>query len=77
MKYFAFDIDGVLKKGGEPIESGKLAMDYLDQNGIPYLFMTNTTGDIDVVCKHLNEIIDHKFTSRNVVCASTPLEVLL
>lgn len=41
---FAFDIDGVLVKGKEPIPGASQALQKLQRNNIPFIFLTNGGG---------------------------------
>lgn len=44
MKAILFDLDGVFYQGNKPIADAIKIIDWVDQNNIPYLFVTNTTS---------------------------------
>ncbi len=44
MKAILFDLDGVLYEGDRPIEGAAECIDWCQRQGIPHLFITNTTS---------------------------------
>lgn len=44
MKAILIDLDGVIYQGDKPVPGAVETIEWLDQNSIPYLFVTNTTS---------------------------------
>ncbi|KAE9378984.1 HAD-superfamily hydrolase [Stipitochalara longipes BDJ] len=44
---FAFDIDGVLIRSGIPLPGANAALEFLQQNRIPFIFLTNGGGLVE------------------------------
>ncbi|ASJ05710.1 HAD-IIA family hydrolase [Thermococcus barossii] len=40
---FIFDMDGVLYRGNEPVEGSRELINFLKENGIPFIFLTNNS----------------------------------
>ncbi|CAL6032532.1 Phosphatidyl_synthase [Hexamita inflata] len=74
---FLLDVDGVLKRGYDALECGQRALDYLNDNKIPYLLVSNTTGDDEQISAHLSHILGRQISPQNFICASTPLTDLM
>lgn len=75
---FAFDIDGVLLRGKNPIPGAGDALRLLNQNKIPYLLLTNGGGYLekertDFIAKSLNVDI----SPLQIVLSHTPYKALV
>lgn len=44
MRGVLLDLDGVVYVGNEPVAGAAVAVDWLEREGIPYLYLTNTTS---------------------------------
>lgn len=53
---FAFDVDGVLVRGTEPIPGARETIQLLQDNGIPFIFLTNGGGKTEA--KHAAVLAD-------------------
>ena len=76
---FAFDIDGVLLRGGTPIPEAVEAMAILNGKNernlkIPYIFITNGGGKLEEArCKELGEKLDVECSIAQFIQSHTPL----
>ena len=76
---FAFDIDGVLIRGGKPIPQAIEAMQVLNgknQYGIkiPYIFVTNGGGKTEQErCLQLSEQMEIEVSPGQFICGHTPM----
>ncbi|KAL7623576.1 hypothetical protein AAE478_007259 [Parahypoxylon ruwenzoriense] len=76
---FAFDIDGVLVRGGRPIPEAIQAMKVLNgdnQYGIkvPYIFLTNGGGKTEAErCSDLSRQLDVEISPAQFICGHTPM----
>ncbi|KAI1761968.1 HAD-superfamily hydrolase [Hypoxylon sp. FL1150] len=76
---FAFDIDGVLVRGGRPIPEAVKAMKVLNgenQYGIkiPYIFLTNGGGKTEAErCNDLSSQLDIEISPAQFICGHTPM----
>ncbi|KAI4863123.1 HAD-superfamily hydrolase [Hypoxylon rubiginosum] len=76
---FAFDIDGVLVRGGRPIPEAVKAMKVLNgdnQYGIkvPYIFLTNGGGKTEAErCNDLSSQLDIAISPAQFICGHTPM----
>ncbi|KAI9664878.1 MAG: hypothetical protein M1821_006326 [Bathelium mastoideum] len=76
---FAFDIDGVLIRGGKPIPEAIEAMKLLNgQNEyglkIPYIFVTNGGGKTEQErCRQLSEQLEMEVSPGQFICGHTPM----
>ncbi|WP_114603776.1 TIGR01457 family HAD-type hydrolase [Staphylococcus sp. EZ-P03] len=61
-KGYLIDLDGTMYKGADPIDGAKQFIDYLNQNNIPHLYVTNNSTKVpeDVVKKLAEFGIDAK-----------------
>lgn len=79
---FAFDIDGVLCHGLEPIEEAKEALRMLNGDNelgikIPYILLTNGGGKTETArCKQLSEILENPISTDQFIQSHTPMQAL-
>ncbi|KAI9172700.1 hypothetical protein HJFPF1_02211 [Paramyrothecium foliicola] len=76
---FAFDIDGVLVHGKEPIAGARDTMIKLQKNNIPFIFLTNSGGvtekaNVEILASRLGNII---FDETQIVQSHTPFHGLV
>ncbi|KAJ5834933.1 HAD-superfamily hydrolase subfamily IIA CECR5 [Penicillium robsamsonii] len=75
----AFDIDGVLIKGGEPIPAAVEAMKYINGENeygckVPYIFLTNGGGKTEKErCLDLSRQLDLDVDPGQFICGHTPM----
>ncbi|KAI2609219.1 HAD-superfamily hydrolase [Hypoxylon sp. NC1633] len=76
---FAFDIDGVLVRGGRPIPEAIQAMKVLNGDNkygikIPYIFLTNGGGKTEAErCGDLSRQLDVEISPAQFICGHTPM----
>ncbi len=76
---FAFDIDGVLIRGGRPIPEAIEAMKVLNgQNEygvqVPYIFVTNGGGKTEAErCLQLSQQLEMEVSPGQFICGHTPM----
>ncbi|KAI1455586.1 HAD-superfamily hydrolase [Annulohypoxylon moriforme] len=76
---FAFDIDGVLVRGGRPIPEAVQAMKVLNGDNeygikIPYIFLTNGGGKTEAErCGDLSRQLDIEISPAQFICGHTPM----
>ncbi|KAI0376883.1 HAD-superfamily hydrolase [Hypomontagnella monticulosa] len=76
---FAFDIDGVLVRGGRPIPEAVQAMKVLNGANkygikIPYIFLTNGGGKTEAErCGDLSRQLDIEISPAQFICGHTPM----
>ncbi|KAI5860808.1 HAD-superfamily hydrolase [Durotheca rogersii] len=76
---FAFDIDGVLVRGGRPIPEAVQAMKVLNGENkyglkIPYIFLTNGGGKTEAErCGDLSRQLDVEISPAQFICGHTPM----
>ncbi|KAK3332701.1 HAD-like domain-containing protein [Cercophora scortea] len=76
---FAFDIDGVLIRGGKPIPEAIEAMKVLNGENeygikIPYIFLTNGGGKFEVErCHDLSRQLEIDVSPGQFICGHTPM----
>ncbi|KAJ5709672.1 hypothetical protein N7493_009963 [Penicillium malachiteum] len=79
---FAFDIDGVLAHGPEPIEEAKAALKILNGENelgikIPYILLTNGGGKTEVArCAQLSEMLETPISTEQFIQSHTPMQAL-
>ncbi|KAF9887756.1 hypothetical protein FE257_009562 [Aspergillus nanangensis] len=79
---FAFDIDGVLAHGNEPIEEAKEALKMLNGDNelgikIPYILLTNGGGKTETArCQQLSEVLDSPISTDQFIQSHTPMQAL-
>ncbi|KAL5363183.1 HAD-like domain-containing protein [Aspergillus floccosus] len=79
---FAFDIDGVLAHGNEPIEEAKEALKMLNGDNelgikIPYILLTNGGGKTESArCEQLSEILEVPISTDQFIQSHTPMQAL-
>ncbi|KAA8648660.1 hypothetical protein EYZ11_010817 [Aspergillus tanneri] len=79
---FAFDIDGVLAHGNEPIEEAKEALKMLNGDNelgikIPYILLTNGGGKTEEArCQQLSEILEVPISTDQFIQSHTPMQAL-
>ena len=77
---FAFEIDGVLLRGGRAIKEAVEAMEVLNGDnefGIkaPYIFITNSCGTFEAErCRHLSKQLEIDVSPGQFVFAQTPMD---
>lgn len=80
---FAFDIDGVLIRGGRPIPEAIEAMKVLNggnQYGmkVPYIFLTNGGGKTEAErCIDLSRQLDIEVSPAQFICGHTPMREMV
>ncbi|ETS81775.1 hypothetical protein PFICI_06777 [Pestalotiopsis fici W106-1] len=70
---FAFDIDGVLLRGKEPIPGARETIQLLQKKNIPFIFLTNGGGKTEE--KHVEQLgqrLNVELTAANFVQSHTP-----
>ncbi|KAI0842341.1 HAD-superfamily hydrolase [Hypoxylon sp. FL0890] len=76
---FAFDIDGVLVRGGRPIPEAIQAMKVLNGENkygikVPYIFLTNGGGKTEEErCGDLSRQLDIEISPAQFICGHTPM----
>lgn len=76
---FAFDIDGVLVRGGRPIPEAIQAMKVLNGENkygikVPYIFLTNGGGKTEAErCSDLSRQLDIEISPAQFICGHTPM----
>lgn len=79
---FAFDIDGVLAHGNEPIEEAKEALKMLNGDNelgikIPYILLTNGGGKTEAArCQQLSELLEAPISTDQFIQSHTPMQAL-
>ncbi|EGO55931.1 hypothetical protein NEUTE1DRAFT_131546 [Neurospora tetrasperma FGSC 2508] len=79
---FAFDIDGVLVRGGKPIPEATEAMKVLNGENeygikVPYIFLTNGGGKFESErCADLSRQLDMTVSEGQFICGHTPMREL-
>lgn len=76
---FAFDIDGVLVNGKSPIPGAKETLIKLQDEGVPFIFLTNSGGvterqNLDKLSLRLGDIT---FQEEQMVLSHTPFHALV
>ncbi|CAD6499455.1 BgTH12-03571 [Blumeria graminis f. sp. triticale] len=80
---FAFDIDGVLVRGGRPIPAAIEAMKVLNGENeygikIPYIFLTNGGGKTEAErCIDLSRQLDIEVSPSQFICGHTPMREMV
>ncbi|KAK5659012.1 hypothetical protein OQA88_1099 [Cercophora sp. LCS_1] len=76
---FAFDIDGVLIRGGRPIPEAIEAMKVLNGENefgisVPYIFLTNGGGKFETErCQDLSRQLEMEVSPGQFICGHTPM----
>ncbi|KAJ5217226.1 HAD-superfamily hydrolase [Penicillium chermesinum] len=79
---FAFDIDGVLAHGTEPIEEAKEALKMLNGDNelgikIPHIFITNGGGKTEQArCEQLSKMLEAPISTEQFIQSHTPMQAL-
>ena len=79
---FAFDIDGVLAHGNEPIEEAREALKILNGDNelgikIPHILLTNGGGKTEEArCAQLSEILESTISTDQFIQSHTPMQAL-
>lgn len=80
---FAFDIDGVLIRGGRPIPEAIEAMKLLNGENeygvkVPYIFLTNGGGKTEAErCVDLSRQLDIEVSPAQFICGHTPMREMV
>ncbi|OHE91180.1 HAD-superfamily subfamily IIA hydrolase [Colletotrichum orchidophilum] len=75
---FAFDIDGVLLHVAKPIPGATESLQYLNDNNIPFILLTNGGGKPEAVrVKDLSDKLGVKLSVDNFVQSHTPFQELV
>lgn len=75
---FAFDVDGVLVRGKEPIPGAHKTLKLLQDNGIPFIFLTNSGGKTEADhAKLLAERLDVGVDADQLVQSHSPFHTLV
>ncbi|KAJ5924870.1 hypothetical protein N7466_009057 [Penicillium verhagenii] len=75
----AFDIDGVLMRGGQPIPEAVKAMKYINGDNpfgirVPYIFLTNGGGKTEAErCEDLSKQLGIEVNPGQFICGHTPM----
>eukprot|EP00466_Bigelowiella_natans_P020744 jgi/Bigna1/89553/estExt_fgenesh1_pg.C_510104 len=73
----AFDVDGVLLKGNEPVPGARNVLSYLSENKIPHVFMTNGGGSTEnIKAQSMSERLDVRIEESQIVLGHTPMRSL-
>jgi HAD superfamily hydrolase (TIGR01456 family) len=73
----AFDVDGVLLRGKEPIPGAADALRKLQQNNIPYVFVTNGGGCLESEkAAQISSVLGVPLQPEQVVLAHSPFRDL-
>ncbi|PWY90186.1 phosphatidyl synthase [Aspergillus heteromorphus CBS 117.55] len=76
---FAFDIDGVLIRGGKPVPEAAAALKYINGENpygvsVPYIFVTNGGGKTEEErCLDLSRQLDLEVSPGQFICGHTPM----
>lgn len=74
---FAFDIDGVLLRGGKPIEKAGKALRILNENRIPYVLLTNGGGTLEYErTQFISERLQVQISPLQIIQSHTPFKAL-
>lgn len=74
----AFDIDGVLVRGKIPIPSGKVALDLLKANNIPFIMLTNSGGHHEEIhSSRVGERVGTAIEEDQFVQSHTPFKLVI
>ncbi|KAL4919144.1 HAD-like domain-containing protein [Aspergillus aurantiobrunneus] len=79
---FAFDIDGVLAHGNEPVEEAMTALKMLNGDNelgiqFPYILLTNGGGKTEEArCAQLTEVLGHPISTNQFIQSHTPMQAL-
>ncbi|KAK0109910.1 hypothetical protein ONS95_002581 [Cadophora gregata] len=72
---FAFDIDGVIYKSGELCPGAKDAMECINQNNIPFIFLTNGGGKTESVrAQDMSKKLGIDIRAEQFIQAHTPFK---
>lgn len=75
---FAFDIDGVLLRGGHPIERAGKALRLLNQNKIPYVLLTNGGGTMEHErTTFISDKLQVQISPLQIIQSHTPFKTLV
>jgi len=80
---YAFDIDGVLIRGGRPIPEAIEAMRLLNGENewglkVPYIFLTNGGGKTEVErCINLSQQLEIEVSPAQFICGHTPMREMV
>eukprot|EP00892_Ulva_mutabilis_P008659 jgi/Ulvmu1/6165/UM028_0021.1 len=75
---FAFDIDGVLKRGRQAIPQAPDAITAVSRAGWPFVFLTNGGGSTEASrAEYLSSLLHCQITPKQVIMAHTPMTELL
>ncbi|CAJ1438793.1 unnamed protein product [Effrenium voratum] len=70
------DIDGVVRRGGEPIQGAKEALWHLEKASVPYIFMTNGGGVTEAKkAQELSELLEVELDESRVILSHTPFRL--
>ncbi|KAI9907816.1 hypothetical protein PsorP6_016230 [Peronosclerospora sorghi] len=73
----AFDIDGVLIRGGQKLPSATQVLDSLQRQHVPHLFLTNGGGCMEEEkAKTLSHIVDCSIHPEQMILSHTPMREL-
>lgn len=74
---FAFDVDGVLLRGTEPIPKASEALKLLNKNKIPYILLTNGGGKLEADrVKFISNALNVDISPLQIVQSHTPYKTL-
>ncbi|CAL9727735.1 hypothetical protein MOUN0_A04852 [Monosporozyma unispora] len=74
---FAFDIDGVLLRGGNPIDKAGKALRILNENRIPYVLLTNGGGTLEYErTQFISNKLQVQISPLQIIQSHTPFKTL-
>ncbi|OWZ20574.1 HAD hydrolase protein [Phytophthora megakarya] len=70
----AFDIDGVLIRGGHELPKAKRVLESLRSNNVPHIFLTNGGGCMEEdKAKNLSKVLDLTINPEHMILSHTPM----
>ncbi|POM80514.1 TIGR01456 family HAD hydrolase [Phytophthora palmivora] len=70
----AFDIDGVLIRGGHELPKAKRVLESLRANNVPHIFLTNGGGCMEEdKAKNLSKVLDLPINPEHMILSHTPM----
>lgn len=75
---FAFDIDGVLLRGREPIKNAGKAINLLTEMKIPFVLLTNGGGKLESTrVSTINSLLQTRISPLQIVQSHTPFKTMV
>lgn len=77
-KAFAFDIDGVLLRGKDPIKNAGKAINLLTDMKIPFVLLTNGGGKMESTrVKFINSALNTRISPLQIIQSHTPFKTMI